>query len=111
MNIILQFATEPVPTDWAARSIEERLTYWKKPTVHSVETRRTVCAVEIWCELFGRNRAELTQAEARKINRVLAQLNDYTYSCSVDCGPYGRQRAFVRRALPKHWTRIARLCK
>lgn len=110
MQEILQFAKTQVPADWSVRSLEDRLAYWQSPLDDPAETRRTICAAEVWCELFGRGRKELTQAEARKINSALAQLPGYRLSRSADCGPYGRQRAYVKQGLPKRWTRIASIC-
>lgn len=111
MQEILQFAKTKVPDDWASRSLEERLTYWQSPIDDPAETRRTICAVEVWCECLGRNRKDLTQSKARKINSVLKRLPGYHFSSSADCGPYGRQRAFVSEASPKRWTRIASMSK
>lgn len=111
MQEILQFAKTKVPADWASRSLEERLAYWQSPIDDPSETRRTICVVEVWCECLGRNRKDLTQSETRKINSVLKHLPGYRFSNSADCGPYGRQRAFVSEALPKRWTRIANMSK
>mgnify|MGYP000323156421 FL=1 len=111
MQEILQFAKTKVPADWASRSLEERLAYWQSPIDDPSETRRTICAVEVWCECLGRNRKDLTQSETRKINSVLKHLPGCRFSNSADCGPYGRQRAFVNEALPKRWTRIANMSK
>ena len=111
MQDILKFAKTKVPDDWASRSLEERLAYWKSPIDDPAETRRTICAAEVWCEYLGRDRKSLTQSESRKINSILSRLPGYRLSSSADCGPYGRQRAFVSAELPKRWTRIADMCQ
>ena len=111
MQNILDFAKMNVPEDWRERSIEDRRAYWQNPDDAPAEPRRTICAVEVWCELFGEERKSLTQVETRKINCILARLPSYRLSGSANCGPYGRQRAFVRLGLPKRWTRIAAMRK
>lgn len=108
MNEIIQFAKLKVPDNWSERNLEERLTYWRAPN-NAKETRRAICAVEVWCECLKRNRKDLTQVEAKKINEALKTLEGYRLSNSADCGPYGRQRAYVLTTLPRRWTRIANM--
>lgn len=113
-DIILQFAQTKVPADWQSRSLEERLAYWREPNDPAV-TRRRICMVEVWLECLQRDINEYTQADARMISKILSELPGYHLSNSVDCGPYGRQRAYINDSvpgrLPKNWTRLASLGK
>lgn len=107
MQEILEFVKTEVPTNWHERDIKERLVYWSRPDASLTEPRRTICALEVWCEFYGRSRRDFSQATARRINIELSKLTDYHRSSSLDCGPYGRQRGFARQVLPRNWTRIA----
>lgn len=100
MNRVLDFAKKKVPFDWQEKSLGARLAYQTAPG-EPVERRRTVCALEVWCECFGKDRRAFTQRDARQINAELAKLENYRRSTSAYCGPYGRQRAFVRQFVPE----------
>ena len=109
---ILQFAQTKVPADWQSRSLEERLAYWREPNDPAV-LRRSICMAEVWLECLQRDISEYSQSDARKISKILSTLPGYRLSNSADCGPYGRQRAYVidKPGLPKHWRKLASLSK
>ena len=113
-DTILQFVTTKVPADWQSRSLEERLAYWRNPNDQAV-MRRRICMPEIWLECLQRDINEYSQTEARKISKVLSTIPGYRLSNSADCGPYGRQRAYINETapnrLPKKWTKLASLSK
>lgn len=100
MSQILDFAKKKVPYGWQEKSLDERLAYQAELN-EPMERRWTICALEVWCECFGKDRRAFTQREARQINAELAELEHYRRSTSAHCGPYGRQRAFVRQFTPE----------
>lgn len=93
-----------LPENWKHWSLEQRRKFWRSGGHGGVAPRGTVCAMEIWQELFGRDRATYEQKWARKINDIIKKDTRWRQSTSVDCGqPYGRQRGFIlneSRALP-----------
>ena len=54
-GMILDFLARQVPEDWAKWTLDKRRSYWASD-VHGdapLVDRDRVCALEIWCELFG----------------------------------------------------------
>ena len=102
-GLIEDFVEKKVPVDWRKWSLNRRRDFWAGAThtpdgetLELVERNR-ITAVEVWCELFNGNRKDLKQADTREINAVLARLNGWKRSnSSVQCGPYGKQRAFEK---------------
>lgn len=99
-GLIENFLELLLPADWPTWDLDKRTMFLsggfgedKSGTVK----RMTVCAIEIWQELFKGDPKTFTQAQAREINGILRRLDAWKSSSSVDCGPiYGRQRAFMR---------------
>ena len=57
--------------------------------------RRSVCCVEIWYELFERDRASLDSRASRRIMNALRKLPGWT-EIRPKRGVYGLQKTFVR---------------
>ena len=54
-----------------------------------------VCAMEVWCELFGKDKADAQQREARTINAILDGVEGWERIGYPDkFGPYGNQKGF-----------------
>ncbi len=96
-GLILDFLEKPVPKDWQDWPIDRRRTFWGGGVTGDVELvpRAKVCAMEIWCELFGKNQAEATKRDARQINDILMNAPGWESTPKPDkFGPYGSQRGF-----------------
>ena len=101
-GIIDEFVSRKIPSDWYKWNIDRRRDYWaggiKQDGVIDAVDRQTICAAEIWCELYGKPIAEIKKSDSRDINAVLARLPDWIRSANPKlCGPYKLQRCFVRR--------------
>lgn len=60
--------------------------------------RDRITAIEVWCELFGKNQADFKLTDTREINGILAKLpNAERANSAMRCGPYGSQRGFYIR--------------
>ena len=60
--------------------------------------RDKVCAAEIWCEVFGKKQGDLTNYEAKEINRILDKLPGWIKQKSAGRFKlYGNQRGYRRR--------------
>lgn len=102
-GLIQEFVERRVPADWASWGIGQRRDFWAG-TVHTqngkdieLVERERVCAIEVWCELFNGSPRDLTKAEAREINAVLANIKGWK-RCdkSMRFGPYSVQRGFTK---------------
>ena len=99
-GLIAEFVERPVPEDWDAREPDARRTWWAdefgQRQCANLAERKRVCAVEIWVELFERDRASLDGRASRRITNALRRLPGWTEVGSRP-GVYGSQKTFVRR--------------
>ncbi len=85
-----------LPLDWDAWDLERRREFWRGNRKGGVVHRQRVCALEIWQELFGLERANFNKRSARRLNKWIGEIPYWTACSSVDCGPlYKRQRGFI----------------
>lgn len=101
-GIIENFLETLLPENWDSMDLDKRLLFWSGgfgDTEKGTEVRQKVCAIEIWQELFRGDPKTFTQAQAREINGMLRRIPGWKSQSSVNCGVYGRQRAFIRELL------------
>ena len=99
-GIIADFVNKEVPADWSSWSIDKRRDYWAG-TIHGADIqlvpRKSICAAEVWCELFGGQLRDVHKAETREINTVIDALPEWERTDGPRIhGPYKSQRGFVR---------------
>lgn len=105
---IASFLDIPITEDWYDKSIRERQAYfrgWAENDEHIVKKgtvrREKVSAIEIWCEMFGRDRAHLGIADAKEIGSALLTIPEWsrpgTSTGRLRLGvEYGSQKAYLR---------------
>lgn len=102
-GIIEEFVARQVPSDWAKWPADRRRDFWSggiKADEASIKLidRQSICAMEIWCELYGKSFADGEKPKSRDINAVLSNLKGWKRSpYPMKCGPYGNQRCFIRK--------------
>lgn len=98
-GLIENFLNMLLPKNWETMELDRRLLFLSGgfgDTEEGTEVRNCVCAMEIWQELFRGDPKSFSLAQAREINNILRQMKGWKSQSSVNCGIYGRQRAFVR---------------
>jgi predicted P-loop ATPase len=99
-GLIEEFLEVLVPEKWEKRTREERQLFLSggfDGAEKGTTLRKRICAAEIWVELFNGDMKFFTPKQAREINSILRQIKGWKpYGGPVPCGPYGKQRAFVR---------------
>ena len=102
-GIIAEFANRQVPEDWSKWPVDRRRDFWaggiKADRDGIVLTdRQTICAAEIWCELYGHPIDEKAKrADTQQINNVLSSLPEWkTAPNAIYIPQYGTQRGFIR---------------
>lgn len=101
-GLIENFLNMLLPKGWESMELDRRLLFLSGgfgEQEEGTEVRTSVCAIEIWQELFRGDPKAFTQAQAREINNILRQMQGWRSQNSVNCGIYGRQRAFIRESL------------
>lgn len=98
---IREFLGKRVPVDWNKWSLDQRRAFWAGGIVDDVELveRDRVCALEIWCELYGRSATDLRRPDAQAINQALSCVRGWAKSrAAMRFGePYGVQKGWRKK--------------
>lgn len=96
-GVIIDYLEHKLPENWDDMECYARIAWMDQGEEGSIERKR-VCALELWCELFGGSRGTLTNAEAREINGILERLPQWKRLPNpVRINKeYGKQRAYVK---------------
>lgn len=97
-ELIRNFLERKLPKDWAGRDIWSRADWLNDPNNEGTEERTKVCALEVWCELLGGSKANFPNSEQREIKMIIEKCGWERTRTSIRLGgPYGTQRAFMRK--------------
>lgn len=100
-GLVEEYLNQPVPVEWDSYTVVQRMNYLSGSfgTFEGETMKRSkICALELWVELFHGDGKSFTNAQARELNGILRRIESWEPKASVVCGPYGRQRAFIRCA-------------
>lgn len=95
-GIIAEFAARQVPEDWDTRQPDDRALWWANEFEFQsvgLVPRRKLCVMEVWCELFKKDKALLDGRTSRRIMNILRRLDGWK-EIGVRPTVYGRQRVF-----------------
>jgi predicted P-loop ATPase len=99
---ITEFIQRKIPDDWDSWPLDRRRDFWsggiraEESSIHLVD-RKTVCAAEIWRELYGHPMDEKAKkSESREINAVIARIPGWRNAGLIRISQYGVQRGFIR---------------
>lgn len=77
-ELIGEFVARPVPEDWGRRTLPQRRDFWANDfgqrDIPGLVARKSICAVEVWAELFDGDKAHLDKRTAKRINSILRSL-------------------------------------
>lgn len=98
---ILEFINRQVPADWKDWPVERRRDFWaggiKADESIQLVDRSTVCAAEVWCELYGHAIDEKAKwADSRTINTIIASAPGWRNAGVFRVPQYGVQRGYRR---------------
>lgn len=97
-GIVKQYLEMPLPKGWDNLSVYDRQCYFNGVVTPGnrlcgtgTKPRTTVSNMEIWCECFGKDRADLTAAEGNKIKAILIKLGWQRREKKIRIPLYGSQ--------------------
>ncbi|MEG1059540.1 virulence-associated E family protein [Clostridium sp.] len=104
-GMIIEYLDKLLPDNWNEMDIGGRRRYISGgdfSDAAGVKKRERVCAMEIWCELFGGDPRNMNAAHSREINDILRNIDHWSEhqssSGKLRFGLYGTQKAFVRNS-------------
>lgn len=93
-----------VPDSWGDMSIDARLSWMQARSDDLVqegsEPIRSVCSIQVWCEVMGQRRGDFGRPQSLEVTKVLKVLPGWTYVGLRRTGPYGPQRVYERDVDP-----------
>ena len=103
-GLIIEYLDKKLPADWSKMDMFERRNWLREGQEQSenpgTKVRKKVCALEVWCEVFGGDAKTLTGLQSRELNDILCSLEGwdrYNNGEKTRFGPlYGQQRGFGR---------------
>lgn len=101
-GLVAEYLDTLLPSNWDELDFYDRQNYFRDPDnplrAKGVKTRETVSNMEIWCECFGRQKADLKPADSYAIAAIMMQFEDWEKSTERPVlKPYGRQRVYRRK--------------
>lgn len=102
-GIIQRYLDIPLPESWEDMSLSERRMYVRGDELAERGTvqRDRVCVAEIWCELFGRDQADMTRYNTQEINKILRTIEGWDTAKNgrgtIRHKLYGTQKYYTRK--------------
>ena len=107
-GIVQEYLDRLLPEDWDNYDLFQRRNFlngneFGGQTEEGTIRRTRVCAMEIWCECFGKPRETMKKTDTYEIEAILYKLGgwkkyDGNTACKLRIPGYGIQRAYVRVA-------------
>ena len=100
-GIVRDYLEKPLPDNWAAMTLYERRNFLNGESEFGQEKqvgtqpRKSVSNMEIWCECFEKDRANLSISESNKIKAILVKVGWKRQEKKVRIPLYGPQWIYV----------------
>ncbi len=104
-GLVREYLEKLIPENWNAMDLYERRNFlgggeFGTATVGTVK-RNIVCPMEIWCECFGKDSANLKKSDSYEITAIMSRIENWkpydgTKSGTTRFSIYNKQRAFKR---------------
>ncbi|MDO5049983.1 MAG: virulence-associated E family protein [Actinomycetaceae bacterium] len=103
-GIVRAYLDTLLPSDWDTRTLVERRGWLDDSDEFDKEQpgtslRGQVSGIEIWCECFGRAKADFTRREAYQIANIMSRIEGWERATGTSrpyLPIYGRQRVWIR---------------
>ena len=101
-GLVREYLDILLPEDWPTMDLYKRRDFLRDeddPTRPEGRIlRETVCNMEIWCECFGRNKADIRPVDSYSITSIMARIKEWTKTSKYSRTKlYGKQRIYERR--------------
>lgn len=104
-GLVREYLEKLLPENWSSMDLCERRNFLSGDDFGTVETgtvkRNLVCAMEIWCECFGKDSANLKKADSYEVTAIMSRIENWKHYDKTQSGTtrfpiYNKQRAFMR---------------
>ena len=104
-GLVREYLEKMLPENWNSMDLYERRNFLSGGEFDKVSSstvkRNLVCPMEIWCECFGKDSANLKKSDSYEITAIIARIENWkpydgTKSGTTRFQIYNKQRAFMR---------------
>ena len=98
-GMIHDFMSKPVPSDWLKWDLDRRRDFWAANVTgnYQLVARDRMTVIEVWCELFLKNKSDLRANDKKEINSCIANCPGWKRADKSFYGgvTYGTQRGYI----------------
>ena len=98
-GMIHDFVSQQVPDDWLKWDLDRRRDFWAQAAHgdYKLIARDRISPIEVWCELFMKQKSDLKSQDRKEINACLAAMPGWVRAEKPFYGglPYAAQRGYV----------------
>ena len=100
-GIVREYLMQKLPDNWDVMTLYERRNFLNGESefgsgkLAGTKARTSVSNMEVWCECFGKDRADLSISEGNRIKGILIKLGWHRYEKKVRLPIYGAQWVYV----------------
>lgn len=104
-GVIQEFLDTLLPEGWDDKELYERKVFWANQGDElaplGTEVRGKVCVAEIWCELFGQKKSDMTRYNTKDLHNIMKSLEGWEEykTAKSRFKIYGLQKAYVRKSV------------
>lgn len=97
-GLIIKYLDTLLPENWEDMDLYRRRSFLQGvDVVKGIVKRDKVCAIEVWCECYEKNKADMKKSDSIEINNILNSLKDWSKAIKrIRFKEYGMQRYFER---------------
>lgn len=104
-GLVREYLDTLLPDDWNQMDLFERRNFLNGAELGGIGrigtiARSSVCNMEIWCECFGKDRANLGRADSNNLAAILTKLGWVRQDKKERTALYGPQYIFVPKSVP-----------
>ena len=100
-GMIHEFMDRKVPDDWMKWDLDRRRDFWSSNVKggYKLVERDRISAIEVWCELFLKQKSDLKAQERKEINACIGSVKGWKRAEKpfYDGAPYATQRGYIKR--------------
>lgn len=97
-GLIIKYLDTLLPENWEDMDLYRRRSFLQGADVlEGTSKRDKVCAIEVWCECYEKNKADMKKSDSIEINNILNSLKNWSKAAKrIRFKEYGMQRYFER---------------
>lgn len=106
VGLIENYLETKIPANWLNLTIEEQRQWYqatqeyRDSSEETLKERDKICALEIWCVLLEKNKADLNKGTSKYINECIAKIPNWKrVEVPLKYGTYGSQRIYRKELI------------